>query len=78
MARSMPLVTTMARAWPPILLRPITCSWKWSTMISAFCADGVVVGLHIAAQLLLGLLGVELRVVLHRLRSAGSSSPPGV
>ena len=35
MARSMPLVTTIARACPPILFSASTCSWKWSTMISA-------------------------------------------
>ena len=34
-ARSIPLVTTIARAWRPILLSAITCSWKWSTTISA-------------------------------------------
>ena len=34
-ARSMPLVTTIARASPPILFLAMTCSWKWSTMISA-------------------------------------------
>ena len=65
-ARSMPLVTTIARAWPPILFRPITCSWKWSTMISALSADGVVVALDVAAQLLLRPLRVELRVALDR------------
>ena len=31
----MPLHTTIARACPPILFSAITCSWKWSTMISA-------------------------------------------
>ena len=36
MARSMPLHTSIARALPPILFNAITCSWKWSTMISAF------------------------------------------
>jgi hypothetical protein len=30
-----PLVTTIARASPPILFNASTCSWKWSTMISA-------------------------------------------
>ena len=35
MARSMLLVTTIARAWPPILFSAMTWSWKWSTMISA-------------------------------------------
>src|SRR3954471_20635468 len=35
MARSMLLVTTIARAWPPILRSARTCSSKWSTMISA-------------------------------------------
>ena len=35
MARSMPLVTTIARACPPIFPAASTCSWKWSTMISA-------------------------------------------
>ena len=34
-ARSMPPVTTIARASPPILRRASTRSWKWSTMISA-------------------------------------------
>ena len=34
-ARSMPLVTTIARAAPPILFCASTWSWKWSTMISA-------------------------------------------
>ena len=28
------LVTTMARAWPPILCLAMTWLWKWSTMIS--------------------------------------------
>ena len=34
-ARWMLPVTTIARACPPILFWPITCSRKWSTMISA-------------------------------------------
>jgi len=32
-----------------------------------FEADGVIVALHIAPQLLLGALGVELRIALHLL-----------
>ena len=35
-ARSMPLVITIARACPPIFPAASTCAWKWSTMISAF------------------------------------------
>ena len=59
----MPLVTTIARAWPPIFCRAITCSWKWSTMISAFCRMAWSWTLDVAAQLLLGPLRVELGVV---------------
>ena len=63
----MPLVPTIARASPPILFLAMTCSWKWSTMISALRRIAWSWPSDEAPQLLLRLLDVELRVVLHRL-----------
>ena len=67
MARSMPLVTTIARAWPPILLERQHLLVEVVDHDLGLEADGVVVALDVAAQLLLGPLGVELRVALDRL-----------
>jgi hypothetical protein len=63
MARSMPLVTTIARAWPPIFPAASTCSWKWSTMISALSGSRGR-GSRRTGAASSCLLGVELRVVL--------------
>ena len=64
MARSMPLVTTIARAWPPILLGGQHLLVEVVHHDLGLEPDRVVVALDVAAQLLLRLLGVELRVVL--------------
>ena len=66
-ARSMPLVTTIARACPPILFSAEHLLVEVVHHDLGLEADGVVVALHVAAQLLLRPLGVELRVALDRL-----------
>ena len=75
-ARSMPLVTTIARAWPPILLQRQHLLVEVVDHDLGLEPDRVVVALDVAAQLLLRALGVELRVVLDRLDRAGSSCRP--
>jgi hypothetical protein len=62
----MPLVTTMARAWPPIL----PAGHLLVEVVHhdlGLEPDRVLVALDVATQLLLRLLGVELGVVLHGL-----------
>ena len=63
----MPLVTTIARAWPPILFSAKHLLVEVIHHDLGLEPDRVVVALDVAAQLLLRLLGVELRVVLDRL-----------
>ena len=66
-ARSMPLVTTIARAWPPILFEREHLLVEVVDHDLGLEPDRVVVALDVAAQLLLRPLRVELRVVLDRL-----------
>ena len=64
------LVTTMARAWPPIFRKPDYLLVEVVNPDLRLEADGVVVVLDVAAQFLAGTLGVELRVSSHRLDEA--------
>ena len=67
MARSMPLVTTIARAWPPILFERDDLLVEVVDHDLGLEPDGMVMALDVAAQLLLRSLGVKLRVALDRL-----------
>ena len=66
-ARSMPPVTTIARAWPPILFSAEHLLVEVVDHDLGLEPDRMVVALDVAAQLLLGALRVELRVALDRL-----------
>ena len=67
MARLMLLVTTIARACPPYLAQAGHLLVEVVNHDLRLEADGVVVVLHVASQLLAGTLDVELRVSPHRL-----------
>ena len=75
-ARSMPLVTTMARRLPP---DPVLGEDLLVEVVDhdlGLEADCVVVALYKAPQLLLRLLGVELRVVRHRVSAPHPGCAP--
>ena len=67
MARSMPLVTTMDRASPPILLQGQHLLVEVIHHDLRLEPDRMLMALHVAAELLLGALAVELGITLHLL-----------